>query len=224
MRSLLFSALLVCAASPLANGAGLTWTRTSYAEKVTSAQQEVEVLYPFKNTSDHPISITGVNTSCGCTTAGRYQTRYAPGETGRIPVTFTVGQRKGPQDKEILVFTDEANARPYALQLHVDIQPLYTIESRSELSARGDDRVREYTFTVTAQTPAAIHVVSALSAVLLRTQIEEITPGRAYAVHLTPYSGDKKPLLRGSEPKPVYFVIDVAGVGRTTDSGAIYVR
>lgn len=64
---------------------------------------EVEVAYKFKNTGDHPLIISDVRASCGCTIPEKPQEPFEPGTTGTIRAKFTTKGHVGANVKSITV-------------------------------------------------------------------------------------------------------------------------
>lgn len=63
----------------------------------------VEHKFRFKNTGEHPLHITKVKPSCGCTTPKFSEEPILPGEEGFIDVSFDSQGRPGVQSKTITV-------------------------------------------------------------------------------------------------------------------------
>lgn len=59
--------------------------------------------FTFKNTGEHPLKITRVKPSCGCTTPSYSTEEVAPGEEGFIEVAFNSKGRSGTQNKAVTV-------------------------------------------------------------------------------------------------------------------------
>lgn len=64
---------------------------------------QVTYQYKFKNTGEHPLHITKVKPSCGCTTPKFSEEPIEPGEEGFIDVSFDSQGRPGVQSKTITV-------------------------------------------------------------------------------------------------------------------------
>ncbi len=62
--------------------------------------------FVFRNTTDQPIVLQTVRTTCGCTAAEWPETPVAPGETGEVKIDFE-GYQKGAFRKKIRVFFDK---------------------------------------------------------------------------------------------------------------------
>src|SRR6267154_2552040 len=106
----------------------LAWEKDKISTEVIADEQtEVKAAFPFKNTGSHPVTITGAQPSCGCTTAALDKKTYAPGESGEIAVVFHTAGRIGQQEKFITVTTNEPNQTPTRLLLEVNIKECLSI-------------------------------------------------------------------------------------------------
>jgi hypothetical protein len=83
--------------------AQLTFEFREQTFRKKSADEKVEVTFPFKNATDGVIEIKSVTSSCGCTTPALQKKSYKPGESGEIRATFKFGHRMGRQVKYITV-------------------------------------------------------------------------------------------------------------------------
>ena len=64
---------------------------------------KVEHIFKFKNTSDIPLIITGVEASCGCTASNYTKDPVAPGAEGSVSLTFDSSGKPGAQSKSATV-------------------------------------------------------------------------------------------------------------------------
>jgi hypothetical protein len=110
--------LLLGAASVLR--AELTWEKRVVEHNAALGEEEVRLAFAFTNRTDRVVTITEVETSCGCTAASLAKKTYAPGEKGRLDVTFDAKGTAGPQHKTIYVRTDDA-PESAALTLKVNV-------------------------------------------------------------------------------------------------------
>ncbi len=67
--------------------------------------------FKFTNTGEHPLKITRVKPSCGCTSPSYSKEEIGPGEEGFVEVVFNSAGRKGTQNKAVTVTmnTEEKN-------------------------------------------------------------------------------------------------------------------
>lgn len=72
--------------------------------------------FTFRNTSDQPVLLQTVRTTCGCTAAKWPEQPVAPGATGDIRIEY-VAEHSGPFRKKIRVFFD-AMRKPEILYIY----------------------------------------------------------------------------------------------------------
>lgn len=66
-------------------------------------------VFKFTNVTDHPVKLTHVKASCGCTTPQWTRDAIEPGKTGEIKVSYD-SNRIGPFNKSVRVMVDSATA------------------------------------------------------------------------------------------------------------------
>src|SRR5258708_6654488 len=71
----------------------------------------------FTNTGSALLTVSNVQPSCGCTTAGEWSRQVEPGKTGMIPVQFNSSGYNGNVLKTITVTSSDAVQRTTVLQL-----------------------------------------------------------------------------------------------------------
>ncbi|MCS7063566.1 MAG: DUF1573 domain-containing protein [Methylacidiphilales bacterium] len=86
--------------------------------------------FPFINDGKETITITSIQSSCGCTAAlpNGNKRDYAPGEKGEIEVVFDHGDRIGQQTKTVTITTSDKPNEPTILTLRVEIPVILKIE------------------------------------------------------------------------------------------------
>jgi hypothetical protein len=77
--------------------------------------------FSFKNTSDEPLVINTVRTSCGCTSPEWPEEPVEPGESGTIGVTYNTSI-SGSFNKSITVYCNASNS-PVKLFIKGTVQP-----------------------------------------------------------------------------------------------------
>jgi hypothetical protein len=117
------------------------------------------VVFPFRNSGAKPVTITAVESSCGCTTPHLAKPLYAPGETGEIRALFEFGDRVGPQQKVLTVMTDDAKVATH-LVLRVEIPEVLVADQRVLQWAHGEPAVAK---PLIVRTPAPGVVVNSLN-------------------------------------------------------------
>lgn len=90
----------------------LQFEETSYDFGTISDKHEPVVHeYEFVNTAKEPVAILSVSTGCGCTRPDYPVKPVAPGEKGKIKVTFLPKGQKGDINKDITVRYRSATAK-----------------------------------------------------------------------------------------------------------------
>lgn len=113
-----------------------SYANLKFEQNVISANLPVktanfEFSFKFKNEGKTPITIIDIQTSCGCTVAKSDKKTYLPNENGEIKGMFSVGDRKGVQNKTIVLLTN--NLGQSQIQLDLDLKIAQTIESSSNI-------------------------------------------------------------------------------------------
>ena len=62
--------------------------------------------YLFHNIGATPLHLSGVSTSCGCTTADYPEGSIEPGESAALTVHYSTGRRKGRFNKSVRVYSN----------------------------------------------------------------------------------------------------------------------
>lgn len=95
----------------------------------------VEVVYEvqFKNVGDQDLQITGVSTSCGCSSALAGSDAIKPGEMGTIKFSFN-GQGMGTVTKSMMIVTNEAAGNNHSVMLTMNMADPITFNPQSIIS------------------------------------------------------------------------------------------
>lgn len=175
---------LVLAVPVFTARAELVWEKTEQSFKTVPGQVTVKAAYPFKNSGADPVTITGLKTSCGCTTATPSKLTYAPGESGTIDAVFSIGTRTGLQKKTIRIETSDH--RSQELRLTVSIPELLHIEPTFVLWTAGEPATEKIvTLTVKADPPFKITGLKGVPD-KIKASLEPLPDGLGYRLHLQP--------------------------------------
>jgi hypothetical protein len=93
----------------------------------------VKYSYVFTNTGDQQLEVTDVRPSCGCTTAGDWTRKVAPGATGNIAIQFNSANFNSQVFKTISVTSNDKQRPVTVLQLKgtvwksIELIPQYTV-------------------------------------------------------------------------------------------------
>lgn len=92
--------------------AELVFERKLIERAMTTADTELNVVFPFTNKGSGPVKILKLEPGCTCTTVKVAKTTWAPGESGELTVRFEPGDRQGLQRQGIVIKTDDP-AKPF---------------------------------------------------------------------------------------------------------------
>lgn len=111
------------AAPPRPEGPQLKFAELVHDFGPINDARPLECEFPFENTGDAELVISGVKPSCGCTTTELAKDRFAPGESSAIDVEWEP-KGFGKQSKTINVRSNDP-ANPYIqLTIKAEIEPL----------------------------------------------------------------------------------------------------
>jgi len=85
---------------------GLRFDDPVFAFGSAYQNQRLDHVFRFVNTAVHPVRITKVKPTCGCTIPRYTSDPVEPGETGTIDLTLETGSLTGDVTKKLTVFTD----------------------------------------------------------------------------------------------------------------------
>jgi len=83
--------------------------------------EKVKTEFDFENRGTAPLEITRVQTSCGCTIVEKPTAPVDPGGKGKIAVEFDSKRRKGDQEKDVRIFTNDPQRPLIKLKFSVDV-------------------------------------------------------------------------------------------------------
>lgn len=173
---------------------------------------QVSHRYTVTNSSDQPLSIESVQSSCGCTAALVAEKNLAPGQSSAIEVRFTSGKLSGPFHKTVRVSTRPEGT--LVLSLRGSIQPDYLADPSA---------LNLGTIKMGAETSRSLLLYPARSEARWTYRVNtppdpslEIRPPTA-----VPGGYQLKVTARGTRPGPLTGVISLSG-GATNP--AIYLR
>jgi hypothetical protein len=80
-------------------------------------------IFEFKNVSKSPVTVTNVQTSCGCTAAEKPEAPVEPGKKGKISVSYDT-KRVGPFTKTITITNDQGDPVVLTIRGSVEAQKI----------------------------------------------------------------------------------------------------
>ncbi len=135
--------------------------------------EAIHQLFKFKNTGDTQLEITGVEPSCGCTSALPVPSKVAPGQTGQIKIEIQTqgfaAQSKNltevvPVSKTVIVRTNDPRQPQVVLTVNFNVAPEIVVSEPSIYfgsNPRGQEVTRELTLEITPDRP--VKLLSAVS-------------------------------------------------------------
>lgn len=119
MRFFAFISMAVLMLLGPLSGAGMgegLFDKQSFELGTMQEGEPAEFVIELKNTSDAPLSIEEVDTSCGCTIANAPKGPIKPGETARVSVSIDTSGKVGAMAKTLTIKTDQPG-QPHVLTL-----------------------------------------------------------------------------------------------------------
>lgn len=183
-RTLLLSFTLLFTLS-IRSQAQLSWSTRQLDFHPTINEPSVTGEFEFFNPGTAPVTITEVKTSCGCTTAALEKKVYAPGEKGKISAKFTIGERMGLQQKQIMVSTDNPAESLVQLTMRTFIPELVRIEPHAAIwPLTSPNGPRTIKLIVGIDQPIRVLGVRS-SDDRVFAQLKQVEPGRSYEIELS---------------------------------------
>ncbi len=93
--------------------------------------QTVEFEAEVKNITTHPVALKPLETGCGCTTATASVSQLAPGESGKIRVTFDPLGYDGNVAQQVSVRIKDNDAQAATLVLRAHVTPSLQVSTRT---------------------------------------------------------------------------------------------
>jgi len=117
----------MCAAVQAAAAPKLQFERMIYDFGKVSQIESVSGVFKFKNTGDAQLKLEAPKPSCGCTVAALKPDTLAPGESGELAFTLSLGHFRANMEKHISVTSNDPLSPVLLLTIKVDYTPLYEI-------------------------------------------------------------------------------------------------
>ena len=171
--------------------AELTWKQKTVELHADAKSTVLEARFPFTNTGDTPVDITGVESSCGCTTVALEKRHYEPRDSGEIVARYTLGVQVGETKKTVQVVTNDGQ-EPTILTLDIYIPEVVRIKPAFVTWKHGEPLTAKVITLEMLQDPPAKDVSAQSSAVNFVTEIKALVPGRRYELTVRPKSTDQQ--------------------------------
>lgn len=144
--------------------------------------------FVFTNTGVATLEITEVRPGCGCTTAGTWDRRVEPGQTGSIPIQFNSGGFSGPVTKSVTVTCNDPTQPTVFLQIKATIWKAIDVNPPSAYFNISSENPTNLTRTVRivnnlAEPLTVSDLVCTNSS--FQAELKTITPGKEFEVQIT---------------------------------------
>ena len=152
------------------------------------------------NTGTAPLEILRVKPTCGCTLTGRYPTRLAPGEQGKIP--FSLDSRRLPAkpfNKPVRITTNDPNNSKVNLVLKGVLKHYIKVDPISASFGRVyGDKPQTKVLTITNNTQTPLHMDLALPPEprQFTYKLVELEAGVRYEMHVSTIPTTEAGLLK----------------------------
>lgn len=178
--------LIIASALCASAFAELTWEHRQIDFHPQVNELACDTAFHFTNTGTSLVTISDVKTSCGCTTAALAKKTYAPGESGTVQAKFTIGDRVGLQQKQIMVKTDNREEPFTQLTIRAFIPELVTWAPKVAHWAAEDGPVSR-SLVITPTGDRVINIVGVQTTDdRVFAKLIPIRVGRQYQVAITP--------------------------------------
>lgn len=77
--------------------------------------EETTLQFPVRNVADHRVTITRVETGCGCTVIEEELKNLGPGEESQLPVLYQSGSDYGDYERTVKLYTDDPDQELYEI-------------------------------------------------------------------------------------------------------------
>jgi len=166
--------------------AGLVFEREVASETAAPSQETHSSSFAFKNAGQKAVTISEIQTTCGCLGASADKTTYQPGESGVVSATIKLGTFEGEVIKSIYVLSDDAENPKRMLQMKIAIPRLMEISPEVTTWSVGDEpKPKKLTIKVLRDDPIVVTAVSSTRE-NFTAELRELEPGRSYEVIITP--------------------------------------
>jgi hypothetical protein len=165
--------------------ASLVWELTNFEYRASPGEESVTASFPFR-AEGKTVTIQGIRSSCGCTTAKLEKRTYAPGEVGSIVAIFDFGARVGQQVKTVVIQTDDPNQPSQELSISAYIPQILRLEPRFVYWSKGADEYLPQVITLRPDTEEPVRMVDITSDTgQLDFRLEPMEDG-SYRLHVVP--------------------------------------
>jgi hypothetical protein len=164
----------------------LTFDHDPIEVKPRPEDDQIATTFEFTNTSDKPITVKGLESTCSCLEASMDQRTYAPGARGSGKALFKVSSFVGRHEKTLHIYTDYPGASEQVLTFVLEVPVVVSIEPNLLEWTLGEP-AEPKTMVVKMVGPDPLHITHITpTRENVRYELKEVTPGREYQLIVTP--------------------------------------
>ena len=199
------SAWMQAAQAPTSAPAGaapkITFASTVYDFAKATSGEVVRHDFVFTNIGTATLEITDVRPGCGCTTAGAWDKRVEPGQTGRIPLQFNSAGFGGSVSKAATVACNDSNQPTVILQITGTVwKPIEITPTMASFSFSSEDQTNEtkmLRIVNNAEEPITLSDVRSTNP-SFKTDLRTVKPGKEFELLVTAVPPFTTPSVFGS--------------------------
>ena len=167
----------------------LEWKQDELTLDAKMTDTELFCAYDFENKSPGPVHILSVHPSCSCFTATASAQTVEAGGKAVIKVVFKLDGKVGPQNKTVIVETDDGSP-PKTLVLKVNLPQWITFTSESLTWTKGEPREAKSVDVDLMPGMGVSRVSVSSSNAALKVELQSLDQEGKYRVILRPLPGD----------------------------------
>jgi hypothetical protein len=179
---------LICCSVVAESRAGLSWEQQKIELTSPIGAGIVRTGYCFTNTGNTMVTITSIRPSCGCVSTELTKFDYAPGQSGRIKVTFDLGMEEYAklQDRTIMVATSDAPKSPTILKLRVHVPETASASPEALIWHHGEKPRAKDVVVQAGSGVVAIKLIQTAANDNFSVEIKPEVEGQRYRLKITP--------------------------------------
>ncbi len=188
-RLILIAMVVACLGAPGVLCAQLSFKSEVVKRNADAAEERLEVVFPFRNSTSHVVQIQKIETSCGCLKAESDKMVIPPGESGVVTGLFSIGGKTGVSNKSLKVITvADRRERSQQLRLTVTVPDVMVVEPKLNSWDVGE-KLAPKSYVLEVKRDEEIRVVSAeCSREGFECKVHTIEEGKKYRIEVTPGS------------------------------------
>ena len=140
--------LLVYILFPTISSGQLFFSITHLDIIIDEFTESYDFSFHYKNTSQNPVKIVDIKTSCGCVFLDKYNRHILPNAQGTITGRFISNGLLGKQERKIILQTNNLNQEFIYLTLHIETLPIATLDPKVIIWQKGEFNAKSTIITL----------------------------------------------------------------------------